>query len=167
MGSADSTAQVRPLQRRQERPEPHSAESDDDAIAVDGWKPLLPDGWFEAKYIGHETALVFNAAKVFMHFEITEHGEHMGERLFRAFRARKLVGRPSKGGKFVAHANGELYHVLARPLDVKLRADRITFRPLRSMLFRIKTRTVRTDHKQRERPAQSQYSVIEEIEREQ
>lgn len=167
MGSADLTARLQALQQRPQRPEQHSAEADDDAVAVDGWKPLLPEEWYEAKYLGHETALVFNAAKVFMHFEIVQHGEHMGKRLFRAFRARKLIGRPRKGGKFVAHSNGELYQTLARLLDVKLRADRITFRPLRQMLFRIKTRTVRTDHKQREIPEQSRYSVIDEIEREQ
>ena len=108
----------------------NSAEADDDAVAVDGWKPLLPAQWFDAKYIGHETAIVFNAPKVFLHFEIVQHGEHLGKCLFRAFRARKLVGRPCKGGKFVAHANGELYLILAWLLDVKLRADRIHVPPV-------------------------------------
>ena len=107
------------------------------------------------------------APKCFLHFEITQHGEHAGIRLFRAFRVRKLNGRSGKGGKFVPHAGGDLYALLVRLLDVKLRTDRISFRPLRSMLFRIKTRTVTTNHKQEARPEQSRYSTIEAIERQQ
>jgi hypothetical protein len=91
----------------------------------------------------------------------------MGTRLFRAFRVRRLVGRSGKGGRFAAHAGGDLYVLLCRLLDLKQRTDRITFRPLRHMLFRVKTRTVTTNYKQQSRPEQSRYSVIEEIEREQ
>ena len=111
--------------------------------------------------------MVFMAGKCFLHFEIVQPGEHMGTRLFRAFRVRKLVGRPGKGGKFIPHAGGDLYALLCRLLDVKLRTDRITLRPLRSMLFKVKTRTVTTNHKQEARPEQSRYSTIQEIEREQ
>ncbi len=162
MRDPDITARVVALQRR---PAP---DDDDDAIAaVDGFRPQLPDDWYECKYIGHETSVVFMAPKCFLHFEITQAGEHIGTRLFRAFRVRKLAGRSGKGGKFVVHAGGDLYALLARLLDIRLRTDRITFRPLRSMLFRVKTRTVTTNHAQQERPEQSRYSVIETIERQQ
>ena len=163
MRNADISARVRVLQRR-EAPDA----DDDDAIAgVDGFRPLLPDDWYEAKDLGHETGVVFMAPKCFLRFEITQPGEHLGTRLFRAFRVRKLAGRSGKGGKFVPHAGGDLYALLVRLLDVKLRTDRITLRPLRSMLFRVKTRTVTTNHKQEDRPPQSRYSVIETIERQQ
>ena len=141
---------------------------DDDAVAgIDGFRPQLPDDWYEARYIGHETGTVFMAPKCFLHFEIVQPGPYYGTKLFRAFRLRKLVGRPGKGGRFVLHAGGDLYALLVRLLDVKLRTDRITFRPLRHMLFRVKTRTVTTNHAQQERPEQSRYSVIQAIEREQ
>ena len=166
MGEANLTARVRVLQRRSQRPDDDD-DGDDAIAAVDGFKPLLPDDWYEARYIGHETGVVFMAPKCFLHFEITQHGEHLGTRLFRAFRVRKLAGRSGKGGKFVPHAGGDLYALLVRLLDVKLRTDRITLRPLRSMLFRVKTRTVTTNHAQQERPEQSRYSVIETIERQQ
>lgn len=162
MRDADLTAPAVVVPRRE------GADDDDDAIAaVDGFRPQIPDGWYEAKYIGHETGVVFTAPKCFLHFEITQHGEHLGMRLFRAFRVRKLAGRPGKGGKFVVHAGGDLFALLARLLDIRLRTDRITFRPLRSMLFRVKTRTVTTNHAQQQRPDQSRYSVIETIERQQ
>lgn len=140
---------------------------DEPVVSVDGFKPLVPDAWYEARYLGHETGIVFMANKVFLHFEIAQAGEFIGTRLFRAFRVRKLTERPRKGGKFVLHAGGDLYALLCRLLDVKLRTDRITFRPLRAMLFRIKTRTVTTNHAQQEKPEHSRYSVVSEIEREQ
>jgi hypothetical protein len=158
----DVSAAPRVVQSRRE------SDDDDEAIAaVDGFRPQIPDAWYEARYIGHETGVVFMAPKCFLHFEIVEHGEHLGTRLFRAFRVRKLAGRSGKGGKFVVHAGGDLFALLAKLLDVRLRTDRITLRPLRAMLFRVKTRTVTTNHAQQERPEQSRYSVIAEIERQQ
>ena len=94
MSESNSGAQVCSIRQRKERdrePDTHSDEGQDNAISIEGWKPLLPEHWYEAKYVGHETALVFNAAKVFLHFEIVEHGEFMGRRVFRAFRVRKLL----------------------------------------------------------------------------
>ena len=160
MRNSNGSAAPRVVQLRRDEAD------DDDAIAgVDGFRPQIPDAWYEAKYIGHETSLVFMAPKCFLHFEIVEPGEHMGIRLFRAFRVRKLAGRHGKGGKVVLHAGGDLYPLLCRLLDVRLRTDRITFKPLRSMLFRIKTRTVTTNYAQQELPEHSRYSVIDEIER--
>ena len=139
---------------------------DDDAVSVAGFKPLLPEAqWFEAKFTGFSTAIIFGAHKVFWEFAITETGEWFEQKLFRAFRVRKVIGRPAKSGKFVLSANGEMYETLVRLLDIKQRADRITLRPLRHMLFRVKTRTVRINSKQQPIAAHAQYSVISEIER--
>src|SRR4029078_8745859 len=126
MRNTNLTARVHALQRRQASGD-SEGDHDDDAVAVDGFRPLLPDGWYEAKYIGHETGMVFMAPKCFLHFEITQFGDHFETRLFRAFRVRKLAGRPGKGGKFVCHAGGDLYALLCRLLDVKLRTDTNTF----------------------------------------
>jgi len=133
---------------------------------VDGFKPLLPEGkWLEARFDDHSTAIIFGAHKVFWEFSIVEPGEWFEHELFRAFRVRKVIGRPAKHGKFVLSAGGEMYELLVRLLDVRQRTDRITLRPLKHMLFRVKTRTVRTNHNQRPIPEHAQYSVIESIER--
>ena len=139
---------------------------DDDSVSVDGFKPLLPESrWFEARFTGFSTAIIFGAHKVFWEFAITETGEWFEQKLFRAFRVRKVIGRPAKNGKFVLSAGGEMYETLVRLLDIKQRADRITLRPLRHMLFRVKTRTVRINSKQQPIADHAQYSVISEIER--
>lgn len=163
MRDADLNARVRALQRRTDAP---PSQDDDDAIAVDGFKPLLPEGrWFEARFDGHSTAIIFTAHKVFWEFTIVEPGEWFEVKLFRAFRVRKIIGRPAKHGKFVLSAGGEMYDTLVRLLDVKQRTDRITLRPLKQMLFRVKTRTVRISHKPAPLPEHLQYSVIDAIER--
>jgi len=138
---------------------------DDVAIEIEGFKELLPEEWFEARYIGHATAFVFNAPKIFLHFEITQFGEHHGVRIFRAFRVRRLKGRPGPDGTFALHAGGELYTTLVHLLGVRSRSDRVTLRPLRTMLLRIRPRTVTTDYKQRPLPEHRRYSTIDAIER--
>ncbi|MGI8895365.1 MAG: hypothetical protein ACR2HE_06915 [Casimicrobiaceae bacterium] len=144
----------------------HLQDADDDTASVDGFKPLLPEErWFEAKFTGFSTAIIFGAHKVFWEFAITETGEWFEQKLFRAFRVRKVIGRPAKSGKFVLSAGGEMYETLVRLLDIKQRADRITLRPLRHMLFRVKTRTVRINSKQQPIADHAQYTVIAEIER--
>ena len=159
----ETNSNVRPL--RAQRRSTHD-EEDDDAVAVDGFKPLLPEGqWFEARFDSYSTAIIFATPKVFWEFTIVEPGDWFEHKLFRAFRVRKIIGRPAKHGKFVLAASGEMYATLVRLLDVKQRADRITLRPLKQMLFRIKARTVRTNHKQERIPEHAQYSVVEEIER--
>ena len=139
---------------------------DDSGVDVEGFKALLPEGSYEAVYLGHQTAVLFgNAPKVFLRFRITQHGQYNGVEVFRAFRVRRLKGRPAPGGAFTLHAGGELYSTLVRLLEVRNRADRVTLRPLRHMLFRIRLRTVTTDYRQRSLPEQNRYSTVDEIER--
>jgi hypothetical protein len=103
--------------------------------------------------------------KVFLHFEIVDHGEHMGNK------ALPRVPRASPGWQAGRRAASSfpMREATSTPssrdlLQLKLRTDRITLRPLRHMLFRIKTRTVTMNHAQKERPEQSRYSVVDAIE---
>jgi hypothetical protein len=156
--SPNFSARVHALQAR--------ANDEDPSVDVEGFKPLLPEGSYEARYLGHATAIMFGKSpKVFLHFEITEFGAHQGTRMFRAFRARRVKKPVGPGGAFALHAGGELYKTLVRLLEVRSRADRITLRPLRAMLFRIRLRTVTVDYDQRPLPEQSRYSTIQTIER--
>lgn len=146
--------------------EPLGESADDDAIGVDGFKPLLPAGiWLPAKYTGHATALMFKGqAKLFLHFEVVE-GPFTGVRLPRPFRVVIPRGsRPGDGGRFKLHAGGDLYALLVRLLQVKQRTDRITLRPLRHMLFRVRTRTVERNRYQQAHEEFLRYTVLDEIE---
>jgi hypothetical protein len=133
-------------------------------ILVEGFRPLLPEGiWLEAKLTGHDTAFIFRAPKVILQFSIVQPGEFFGLRLFRAFRVKRLNGRPGPNGRFVLGARSDLYTVLTKLLDIKVRADRVSLQALKQMLFRVKTRTVRKNHEQKATPEVLCYSTIDEI----
>lgn len=102
---------------------------------------------------------------MFWEFTIVEPGDWFETKLFRAFRAGKVIGRPAKGGKFALTAGGDMYKTIVRLLDVKQRKDRVSLRPLRHMLFKVRVRTVRVDSKQVLLPEHMQYSVVDAVER--
>ena len=139
----------------------------DDDIAIDFGAPkrLLPENqWFDAKFTDWSTAFVFNTGKVFLHFRIVSPGEFFDVEAFKPFRAKKVITK-GKRGKFVLAAAGDLYSTMVDLMDLRLRADRVSLQPLRSMVFNINFRTVSTNYKKATLPAHLQYSVIHEIRR--
>lgn len=134
-----------------------------DVELIEDDKPLLPDGRYEAAYLGHETAFVFQNAKVFLRFRIVTPGEQFGMEVFRAYRATKLVGKPCKNGKFKLRRGSDLFTDVARLLDIKARPDRLSLHSLKHKVWLIKTRTVVADYKQRPLPDWARYSVVDEI----
>lgn len=136
-----------------------------DEIVIDGpdW-PLIPDGEYAVAYIHHETALVFNTPKIFIHFKIIDIGPYQGIRLYRAYRARELIGRPGKNGRFKLSRRSELYIALCWLYQArKMRPDRITLRDLKQLILKVSVRTVKKDYKQRLLPDSLHYSVVSEI----
>jgi hypothetical protein len=134
-----------------------------DVELIDDGRPLLPDGKYEAAYLGHETAFVFQNAKVFLRFCIVTPGDYFGMEVFRAYRANRLVGKPCKNGKFKLRRGSDLFTDVARLLNVKARPDRISLQSLKGETWVIKTRTVVADYKQRPLPEWARYSVVDEI----
>lgn len=140
-------------------------EADDVVIDVEGFKERVPDGWYCAKFLGWDTRLMFKQPKVFLKFEIVEHGEYFdkGIQLLRPYRVRRAEKPIGEHGRFVLHAGGDLYRMLVRVLDVRLRTDRITLRPLRHLPLRILTRTVTMDRDHRDLSELAQYSIVDDI----
>lgn len=161
-GKHTASPRVIPLKQRGDAGD----EVDDDSMVVEGHKARVRDGVYQAKYVGHDTAILFaHAPKVFLKFEVVgESGQYDGVRLIRPYRVRRLIGRPGPNGKFVLSAGGDLYRMLAKLLDARARPDRISLRPLRHMLFRVRTRTVDRDRSGTRLAEAAQYSVIADIE---
>ena len=124
---------------------------------------IVPDGTYRAVLIGHETASVFRTAKVFLHFRIVEVGNEFGKLLYRAYRARALVGKPARNGKFKVARRSELLLMVYRVTHLKIRVDRLSFAELRSHVLRISTRTVSKDYQQRDLPQPLWYSVVDDV----
>jgi hypothetical protein len=158
MRDADVTARVVALQRR-------PAPDDDDAIAVEGYRPIVPDGTYDAKFIGHDTMLLFRQPKVFLRFAIVQHGEFFDQGIWlpRPYRVRRVAKPVGANGKFVLDGGGDLYRMLLQVLDVRLRKDRISLHALKHLPLRISTRTVIVDRKGKPLPEAARYSVVEDI----
>jgi hypothetical protein len=55
-------------------------------ICAEDYRPLLPDGTYEAQCISYNTDFhLAKTRKTFLHFKLLEPGEHFGKRLFMAF----------------------------------------------------------------------------------
>jgi hypothetical protein len=127
--------------------------------------PLLPDGAYDAVFIGYECVnqkQFGGAPKVFLRFRLHDAGEYTGKEVYRAFRAKATRGR-----QIVLGRRSELYRTFCRVLERterSVRPDRLSLKDLKRKLFRIRTRTVSTDGKKRPLPASMRYSVVDDIE---
>lgn len=142
-----------------------SVVGDADDIAIDFSKrpPLIPDTTYNAVFVKHETAMVFNTSKVFLWFRVVDVGEHFATELYRAYRVSRLLSKPGAGGRFKLKPSGDMFTMLCRLLQVRARPDRISLRGLRGHVWRVKTRTVDHDHVQRPLQDWMRYSVIDDI----
>lgn len=147
------SAAVRPIAPARE---PWDLEVDDSNA------PRVPDAEYVARFIEHETLFLFRGGKVVLRFEIAE-GEFAGVRLLRPYRAKRLLGRPSKSGRFVLGRSSELLRDMVRLSEAKTRPDRASLAFMRGRLWRIRTRTVDTDYQQRTIPEPLRYSVVGDI----
>ena len=143
----------------------HQSDSSEPEISVDyeGLPPLLPDGIYEARYLGHATAYVFSTPKVFLRFEIIQPGDHFGAKLFAAYRVKALVGKAGPNGRLKVSRGGELLRMLSRVFEIKTRPDRISLVDLRACVLRVQVRTVTQDYRQRELPTWRRYSKVSDV----
>jgi len=124
---------------------------------------LIPEGLYEARFLYHETARVFNSAKIFLWFEITQPGEYLGKRLYLPYRLHCMVGKPGRSGRFKVRTRSELFWMLWRVTEVKRRPDRLSTTDLKGVVLEIRVRTVLRDYKQRELPEALRYSVVDDV----
>ena len=142
----------------------HTLPTKDDDIELDGkiW-PLVPDGEYLARYHRHDTQRMFGTLKVFLHFEILDPGPYNGTRLYRAYRAVDVVHGKKGGRRFKLRPRSQLYLDLCRLYGGNHRRDRISLTALKSLVLRVRVRTVEKDYRQRPLPEALQYSVVGDL----
>jgi hypothetical protein len=143
-------------------------EGGDGTIELQSLPPLIPDGIYRALCLGHETAIVFRTAKVFLQFRVVEPGEQFGKMLYRPYRASGFIrtGKgPGSGLRIKLKARSELFGMLCRVLDLpaRTRPDRVGLREMKGKVFKVKTRTVTRDYRQKEIPGFLRYSVVDDV----
>lgn len=136
-----------------------------DDIEVEPLKEaLIEPGRYEARYVYHETCRAFGEYRVYIYFEIIEPGAAYGKGIYRAFRVTELIGKPGRNGRFKLKKRSELFLTLCRLYESSgIRPDRVSLRPLKSLILRVKVRTVVKDYKQRPLPLSLRYSVIDDL----
>ena len=133
-------------------------------IELDGkiW-PLIPDGEYLAMYHRHDTKRMFGTLKVFLHFEIVDPGPYNGTKLYRAYNAVDVRHGKKRGRKFKLRPRSQLYLDLCRLYGGNHRRDRIGLTALKSLVLRVRVRTVEKDYRQRPLPEALQYSVVGDL----
>ena len=135
-----------------------------DDIELDGkiW-PLIPNGEYLAMYHRHDTKRMFGTLKVFLHFEIVDPGPYNGTKLYRAYNAVDVRHGKKRGRKFKLRPRSQLYLDLCRLYGGNHRRDRISLTALKSLVLRVRVRTVEKDYRQRPLPEALQYSVVGDL----
>lgn len=141
----------------------HPVERESWDVQVDDTNsPRVRDGEYIARFVEHETLFLFSSGKVVLRFELAE-CEFAGVRLLRPYRVKRLLGRPGKGGRFMLGRSSELLRDIVRLSEARTRPDRASLAFMRGRLWRVRTRTVENDYRQRPIPEPLRYSVIGEI----
>jgi hypothetical protein len=142
-------------------PDTHFPDPDEEAIEFGGDDRVrIPDAEYSAVLVYHETSFIFRTPKVYLWFRIIDPGPLFEVMVFRAYRVKRITGKPKRNGGFKLGRGSDLFMDLVRLLGIKSRPDRISPRELRNRIWRIRTRTVKTDYAQRALVEWQQYSVV-------
>lgn len=113
----------------------------------------LPDGEYEATYVGHRCVFVFRVWKVRVDFRLLA---RPGITLARWYRATVSRSRISAIG-----TSSDLVRELSAVVGKRVRRDRIPVGEFANHAVRVQVKTVTTDRNQRELAKVNKYSVIE------
>jgi hypothetical protein len=126
---------------------------------------LIPDGLYQARFLGHETRRSSGrfGPKVYMYFEITAPEEFAGEVLVKYYNVKRISGSARRGGGFTPSSKGDLCRDFARLIDEPGRLDRIPLSRFRDKEWIIKVVSVLQDSKGRLLTSAVRYSKVDDI----
>ena len=128
--------------------------------------PLVPDGVYQAKYLGQEPVTMRmwgNSHRLYAHFEIIDPGPYMGKRLFGSWPLGTITKDGNGKRRLVAKRHGNLAAMLKRLFGKAARITRASLSSLRGQVIEVRTCTVKTDPRQRAKPECEWYSKVDEI----
>lgn len=127
--------------------------------------PSLPPGLYRVRFSHWQTLLLFQrAAKVVLWFVIMEEGPHWGKAIARFYNCTRIIGRPSKNGRFKVGRRSKLVKDFCRLYPDRIgRMDRIPMSAFGTQELLAEVRTVESDFEQATMPEALRYSVIERL----
>jgi hypothetical protein len=133
-----------------------------DEFSIDwGNLTLIPEGNYEATYVGHETIHKSFGPKVKITFRIVSIGEYFGTLIDAWYNAKTLQSAPGRNRKATLSRHSKLATELLKVLDVKERIGRLSPVQLKGLIIEVKVRTVKTDSKQKSYSAIQRYSTVD------
>lgn len=133
---------------------------------LDGEPPaLVKPGIYELRFDHHETAVMFGRApKLVLWFTIVSFGPYFDAvKLPRFYNVRRLIGRPSRNGRFKTGFKSNFLREYSRLFRAPTRLDRISMSEFSRHIILGRVRTVTHGSNQAEIPDGLQYSVLEEL----
>jgi hypothetical protein len=131
-------------------------EDDFDIVCAEDYWPLIPDAAYEAQPLRYNYKSYGKTKKLFLHFRITSMGEHLGKEIFMVF------NMPTDGKLRLGHKYYKTW-VLVNAWKIPSRNTRMSPRLFLNKSYKIKTRTVKPKHNDKEMPSDFCYSVVDQI----
>jgi hypothetical protein len=126
-------------------------------VCDDDYKPLLPDGIYEAQCVKcNEKFVMGKTLKVFLNFKIIEPGKHQGKMIFQAFNM-PYNGRIKTGSKY--YKTWVMVNSWQKPSRNTMMSPSLFL----NKIYKIKTRTTKPKYNDRVMPKDYWYSVVDEI----
>jgi hypothetical protein len=128
-----------------------------DFVCADNYRPLIPEGKYEAVCTGHEESFCFGKTrKLFLHFKIITPGEHLGKELFLPFNM-PYDGKLKLGSKYYKT------WVMVNSWQKPTRNAKMSPRIFLNKAYIVNVKTVKPQHNGAIMPKDFHYSVIEQI----
>lgn len=125
---------------------------------------LIPPGEYRLRLTHWQTAILWGRShKVVLHFTVCDIGPHFGAKISRYYNVEKVVGNPSRNGRFKLRWNHDLVREYAMLLPMPQRLDRLYLERLKSLLIVGRVATTSTNARQKRIPDALQYSVVREL----
>jgi hypothetical protein len=124
-------------------------------LAPEAW-PRIPDGLYEAQCFKYEYSRK-PYSKVYLKFKITQPGKHNGLRLFKPYNIPPDGGRPARGSNYFKDWS------MVNNWQLPSRNTKMSPKIFVNKLFKIKTRTSKPMHNDKEMPEQFWYSLVDAL----
>lgn len=126
-------------------------------VCDDDYKPLIPNGIYEAQCIKYDNAFVLGKTrKTFLNFKIIGSGDHQGKIIFLAYNM-PYNSRIKTGSKY--YKDWCMVNGWQKPS----RNAKMSARLFLNKIYKVKTRTVKPKHNEKEMPESFWYSVVDKI----
>ena len=124
---------------------------------------ILPDGEYETYCYKQELAsYIGKNKKLYLHFKVLDLGENIDKEIMKVYNTKLKVTSGGRKSLCLSPSSDLAYDIFTLFPDLN-RYDRLSGKIFVGKKFLVSTRVVKSDYKQRVKPKQLQYSVIDKI----